>query len=223
MPGAIVWARDSAGRTVAAVMSKDDGSYAMVGLTPGSYTLQVQPINSGTTYSLFAAANLSPAWWNASRDFRSLEGVAVQIGKGQTRTRDLTVPDGPPAGEIALVGIGDSWSNLGVQVARGTEEILVGLAGPGVPTTGSPLSVSGEGARKRQRHLLDCIERESARLANRAQILSESLALRIQSGFTQGDCPPTFETGPSNVAAKSAVREPRRVREAQGAVDLFNE
>ena len=142
--GAQVWARDPQGRVLANAVTDAAGVYTMAGLSPGPVTLHTQPVNAAGSFSLYSVSNMGPYYASTSRDFSYSGGLAGEVLAGDQVTADLTPPPGPPALEVKLISRAGSWSNVGISLRRGETSLLVGVAGPGLPTTGTPLKVSGQ-------------------------------------------------------------------------------
>ena len=141
--GAQVWARDAQGRVLAHAVTDAAGEYVMAGLPPGPVSLHTQPVNEPGGFSLYSIANMGPYYAATSRDFSYTGGVAVDVPAGGQVAPDLTPPPGPPLMELKLISRAGSWSNVGVTLRRGDSGQYVGVAGPGLPTSGTPLKVSG--------------------------------------------------------------------------------
>jgi hypothetical protein len=141
--GAMVWARDSAGGLLAHATSDANGVYLMAGLPPGPVTLHTEPVNAASGFYLFSAANMGPYYAAAQRDFHYTGGLGVEVLAGNTVIADLTPAAGTPALEIKLLSRSGAWSNIRTFLRRGESGIRIGVAGPGLPTAGIPLSISG--------------------------------------------------------------------------------
>jgi len=143
--GGMVWILDAAGRVAAHAMSDKDGSYLLAGLRPGEYTLHAQPPNEPSGFYLFSENNLGPYYRDLDRSFLSLPGVPVTVEGGSVTVQDLLAEPGLPSMEIKLIGRGGTFSNIATQLRRGESGVVIGVAGPGLPAAGAPLSVSGQG------------------------------------------------------------------------------
>lgn len=141
--GALVWARDAAGQVVAQAVSNTAGIYRLEGLPPGPLTLHVQSANDPSGFSMFSINNMAPYYAASRRDFGYLGGVPVTVPAGAEVVANLAPPAGTPAMEIKLVSRAGSWSNISRTLRRGDSGIFVGVAGPGLPAAGTPLTISG--------------------------------------------------------------------------------
>ncbi len=113
--GAHVVVRDAEGRTAGGALSDGNGSFAVLGLDPGTYTLYAEPLD----YPV-AAFNLTPGW-SVQTDFEATVAGAFALGSGQ----DLDVGD-------VLVG-----SDVSLSLGRNSDELPLRCIAGGGPTSHS--------------------------------------------------------------------------------------
>ncbi len=143
--GAQVVADDANGNVIATVLSQHDGSYAIQGLPPGAYSVFVEPLDPpGGLY--FSRDDLAGFYNQSNTDFIVSNDSAVSIRAGGETVQDFSVTRGTPAMQAYLVynPLTHSLSNVAIAVERG-QTVTIGLGGPGLPVSGTPLSVSGTG------------------------------------------------------------------------------
>jgi uncharacterized protein (TIGR03437 family) len=144
--GAHVVAVDSNGNVIAGALSQPDGGYSIQGLPPGSYTTYAEPIDP-VERSFFTKNDLTGFYANANLDFQTSGDQQVSVGSGQQASRDINVTRGNPVIDSYIVfDAGNSaFLNIGTGAARGQSNLTIGVAGPGLPQSGTPLSISGTG------------------------------------------------------------------------------
>jgi uncharacterized protein (TIGR03437 family) len=145
--GAHVVAVDTNGIAVAGALSEPDGTYTIQGLPPGSYSIYAQPIGSDER-SFFRQDNLSPFYDNGiNTNFRTSPDFTVVVNAGATSTFDIGVAPGPPTLEhyAVLEPGGNVFFTIGSTLVQGQFNVAIGVAGRGLPLSGTPLSVSGPG------------------------------------------------------------------------------
>jgi uncharacterized protein (TIGR03437 family) len=144
--GAHIAAVDGNGNVVSGALSQPDGSYSIQGLPPGDYTVYAEPLdpNAGNFYS---KSDLSDFYSTANLDFLTTQDFQVSIGAGQQSPLDIQVTRGTPAldGYIVFDERNAAFVNVSTTVFLGESDVTVGIAGPGLPQLGAPLSISGPG------------------------------------------------------------------------------
>lgn len=144
--GAHVAAVDVNGNVVSGALTQPNGVYTIQGLPPGSYTVYAEPLdpNAGNFYS---KSDLSSFYSTASVDFSTSQDFQVSLAAGQQAVLDIPVTRGTPAldGYLVFDQNNAAFINVATAVAQGQSNIRVGIAGPGLPTSGQPLSISGPG------------------------------------------------------------------------------
>ncbi|MFQ5718327.1 MAG: matrixin family metalloprotease [Acidobacteriota bacterium] len=143
--GGLVWVRDGNGALAGHAMTQADGRFRIDGLPAGSYSLSAQAASDPAGFSLFSEANLGGIYVGLDRSFHGVTPVSVAVGRGVTTTQDLAALPGPAAMDILLIGRAGSFTNSGTFLRRGETAVAIGIAGPGLPATGTPLAVSGTG------------------------------------------------------------------------------
>ncbi len=144
--GAHVAAVNANGVVISGALSQPDGSYVMQGLPPGNYTVYAEPLDpsSGAYFSRF---DLTGFYSSTATDFRTSSDFAVNVGAGSNSALDITVTRGAPALDAYFVSdpSGLAFYNVPTILAQGQSNVAVGVAGPGLPASGNPLSISGPG------------------------------------------------------------------------------
>ncbi len=143
--GAVVVANDANGNVIATAQSQRDGRYSIQGLPPGAYSVFVEPLDPpGGLY--FSRDDLVGFYNQSNADFSASNDSATSIGAGGETVQDFSVTRGTPAMQAYLIfnPVTRSLSNVAIAVERG-QTVTIGVGGPGLPTSGAPLSVSGTG------------------------------------------------------------------------------
>ncbi|MBI3427881.1 MAG: carboxypeptidase regulatory-like domain-containing protein [Acidobacteria bacterium] len=143
--GAIVAVNDANGNVIASALSQRDGTYRIQGLPPGEYSACVQPLNPpGGLF--FSRDDLNAFYSQSNTDFLTSNDSAVSIRAGSETAQNFSVTRGTPAMQTYLIHnpATHSFSNIAVAVERG-QTVTIGVGGPGLPASGTPLSVSGTG------------------------------------------------------------------------------
>jgi uncharacterized protein (TIGR03437 family) len=144
--GAHVAAVNANGVVAAGAISQPDGGYSIQGLPPGNYTVYAEPLDpSGSVY--FSRSDLTQFYNNINGDFQTSADWAVAVGPGGTATADIPVARGNPPFDAYLVFDApfNAFLNVGTSAAQGQSNVTIGVSGPGLPQSGSPLSVTGPG------------------------------------------------------------------------------
>jgi len=148
--GAHVVVMDSNGNVVTGRLSQPDGSYAIPGLNPGSYTVFAQPLNPSGSSGFFTNGDIGGAngfYGGINTDFQTAASQNTTVTAGAETVLDFTVSRVAPAMQIKLIrrpGTGSFFSS-GATINQGQTSVIVGVSGSGLPTSGSPLSISGPG------------------------------------------------------------------------------
>ena len=144
--GANVVAVDANGNVTASALSQPDGMYSIQGLSPATYNIYAEPLDSSTS-AYFSRADLPGFYANANISFSTSQDFAVGVAAGGTATQNIAVNGGTPAldGFIVRGPESTAFLNLGGQAVQGATNVTIGVAGAGLPQSGSPLSVSGPG------------------------------------------------------------------------------
>ncbi len=144
--GAHIAAVNGNGVVMSGALSLPDGTYTIQGLPPGNYTLYAEPLDpSDSTY--FSRFDLPSSFSNINTDFLTTGDFAASVAAGATATRDFTVTRGTPALDAYFVSdsTGTSFRNVPNNLSQGQNNVSVGVIGPGLPSSGAPLSISGPG------------------------------------------------------------------------------
>jgi len=144
--GAHVVATDANGNVAASALTQADGTYAIQGLSPGTYTVFAASLDpAGGTY--FSSSNLGSFYNTINTDFQTSADQSASVTAGIGTTADFTVTRLSPTMRLKLVRnpATGSYSNSGTTVTQGQTNLVIGVSGTGVPTSGTPLSISGSG------------------------------------------------------------------------------
>lgn len=143
--GAVVVANDADGNAVASALTQRDGSYLIQGLPPGTYSAYVEPLDPPEGL-YFSRDDLGGFYNQSNSDFIASNDSATSIRAGGETVQNFSVTRGTPAMQIYLIynPVSRGFSNIAIEVARG-QTVTIGVGGPGLPASGSPLSVSGTG------------------------------------------------------------------------------
>lgn len=143
--GAHVVAVDANGVAIAGALAYPDGSYAIEGLPPGRYSVYAEPLDpvNGAYFSRF---DLSGFFSNITTDFQTTGDLGVDLGLAPT-TLDITAARvaQPFDGYLVFDRASGSFFNIGALIKQGETRALIGVAGPNLPQSGTPLTVSGPG------------------------------------------------------------------------------
>jgi uncharacterized protein (TIGR03437 family) len=145
--GAYISVVDANGIAITGVLSQPDGTYSIQGLTPGNYTIYAQPIGSDVN-PFFNRFALSDFYTNGiSNNFLTSPDSPVSVNSGSTTSFDFSVIRSNPAFESFLVldRFGLVFRSVGSTLTQGQTSVVVGVTGPGLPLSGTPLSISGPG------------------------------------------------------------------------------
>ena len=144
--GAHVVAVDANGVSVAGGITLQDGSYTIQGLLPGSYNVYAEPTDP-LTGAYFSRSDLQSFFSGITTDFQTSRDFPVTLSAGGTTTQNITVSAGAPAldGYFVYDRASGNFFNVGSQVRQGESRALVAVGGPGLPQSGTPLSISGPG------------------------------------------------------------------------------
>ncbi|MGE0126887.1 MAG: matrixin family metalloprotease [Blastocatellales bacterium] len=144
--GAHVAVVDANGNTITGALSQTDGSYSIQGLPPGNYTVYAEPLDS-VSGAFFSRGDLQSFFSGAALDFHTTGDFQVNVGGGSTTTLDIAVTRGAPLLDAWIVYDvpNSAFLNVATVAAQGQNNLTIGVAGPGLPQSGAPLSVSGAG------------------------------------------------------------------------------
>ncbi len=144
--GAHVVAVDANGNVTTSALSQPDGTYAMQGLPPGAYTVFAEPLDP-LGPSFFSRSDLDTFYANTTSTYSTSADVSVNVSAGGAAIRDFTLTRETPAlGGYQVRGPESAdFLNISGQVPQGASNVIVGVNGPGLPQSGTPLSISGGG------------------------------------------------------------------------------
>lgn len=144
--GAHVVAVDTNGNVTTSALSQPDGTYTMQGLSPGNYTVFAEPLDP-LGPSFFSRGDLDAFYSNTTSTYSTSADVSVIVSAAGTAIRDFTLTRETPAlGGYQVRGPESTdFLNISGQVPQGASNVIVGVNGPGLPQSGTPLSISGGG------------------------------------------------------------------------------
>ena len=144
--GAHVGVLDANGVATTGALTQTDGSYSIAGLPPGNYQIYAEPLDSNST-PYFGRSDLTSFYSSLVTDFAASQDWSFSVGAGQTANVDIPVQRGNPALDSYIVydaGV-NGFLNIGTTVQQGANNVRVGVAGVGLPQSGTPLSITGSG------------------------------------------------------------------------------
>lgn len=141
--GAHVAVVDANGNAITGALSQPDGNYSIQGLPPGNYTVYAEPLDSASG-ALFSRADLQSFFSGVALDFHTTGDFQASVSAGATTTLDITVTRGAPPLDAWIVydAANSAFLNVATSAAQGQSNVTIGVAGPGLPQSGTPLSVS---------------------------------------------------------------------------------
>lgn len=144
--GAHVVAVDGNGVPVAGALSYPDGNYAIEGLPPGQYNVYAEPLDP-VSGAYFSRSDLQSFFSGITTDFQTTGDFAVGIGAGSATTLDISVARSAQSFDAYFVydRASTNFFNIATHVRQGETRVLIGVAGPNLPQSGTPLKVSGPG------------------------------------------------------------------------------
>jgi uncharacterized protein (TIGR03437 family) len=144
--GAHVAAVNANGVVISGALTQPNGTYAIQGLPPGSYTVYAEPLDPVAS-SFFSRFDLTNFYNNINTDFQTSGDFSVNVGGGSATPLDIVVTRGGPALDAYFVAdpSGQAFFNVSSNINQGQNNVTVGVTGPGLPQSGTPLSISGSG------------------------------------------------------------------------------
>jgi hypothetical protein len=150
--GAMVVAEDAAGNAIVGSVSRTNGTYELLGLPPGNYSIRASPLDSsGAVTFLIKGINVSvfPISYNAAQTgFLPLNNTPVSLTAGVTTELDLSVTEGAPPLHVTRLMVPTTNPavravlNAPVSVRRG-QTVFVGVYSPDLSGENPFLTVSG--------------------------------------------------------------------------------
>ncbi|MCG3163235.1 MAG: hypothetical protein JMDDDDMK_04620 [Acidobacteria bacterium] len=144
--GAHVAVVDGNGNVITGALSQPDGGYSVQGLPPGNYTVYAEPLDT-VNGAFFSRFDLQSFFSNVTVDFQTSGDFQVSAGAGATTALDITVTRGASPFDAWIVydAANGAFLNVATMAAQGQNNLTIGVAGPGLPQSGTPLAVSGPG------------------------------------------------------------------------------
>jgi uncharacterized protein (TIGR03437 family) len=144
--GAHIGVVDANGIAITGALSQADGTYSIQGLPSGDYTIYAEPLDP-IDNPFFNRLALSDYYQNINIDFQTTPDFQVGVSAGATTPFDIQVIRVTPALDTFLVLEPDGVFLLpvGATLSQGQNDVSVGVAGPGLPQSGTPLTITGPG------------------------------------------------------------------------------
>lgn len=144
--GAHIVAVDANGNATASGLSQPDGSYSIQGLPPGAYSVFAEPLDP-LGPSFFSRADLDGFYGSTTSTYSTSSDFQINVAAGGTATQDFTLSRETPAlGGYQVRGPESTdFLNISGQIPAGASNVIIGVNGPSLPQSGTPLSVSGAG------------------------------------------------------------------------------
>ncbi len=133
-----------------ATVTRRDGSYRFDGLAGEFYAAHVSaldPAGGASITRLVSGADIAPDYAEAMTGFPATWEAGVAFGAGLLATNDFAVAGTnapfritrivPPSASVSTA------INAAAQIARGSSGLIVGVAGPDLPTNNATLQISG--------------------------------------------------------------------------------
>jgi hypothetical protein len=150
--GAAVFARDSAGNTVAGTVTDTSGNYLIAVLPPGNYQVRVAPLdNPSQADTLVRGTDINSTYNAADTAFLPTTNKSVTVTANATNTTDFTIVPGPPAFYIGIIRqpttSSGSYSIAGLPVSlrAGLSNRFIGVFSENLPTSGATFTITGNG------------------------------------------------------------------------------
>jgi hypothetical protein len=149
--GAAIVVEDANGNLVGATVSREDGTYDLAGLAPGTYRLRVTPLdpaNAGTE-KLIRGIDVAFEYENAVTSFLPTATVTTIVSAGQTQMQDFAVTTGTPM-RITSISMPTTFPDLisvqrhAVTLNPGQANIFVAVSGATLKPN-SVLTITGDG------------------------------------------------------------------------------
>jgi hypothetical protein len=150
--GACVIVEDFFGNIAGANVTQASGKFGIYGLSAGTYTLRVCPLdpaNSGLN-SLFRGAEVAADYANAVTAFQPSAPMTIVVPDGQNVSKDVSVTPGEPPFRITSISKPTTIESLisslryAVSVTQGQSNLFVAVSSPSF-TPDLTLSVTGSG------------------------------------------------------------------------------
>lgn len=152
LAGGVVSLEDANGNLVQSTVTKSDGHYRLESIPAGSFNLRATPLDPSGGSSLtrlVSGADISADYVAAMISFKPTTNVAVSIAAGSTQTQNFAFATAQPAMRITRIippapAIATAI-NAPAQIGLGASGVIVGVAGPTLPTNNATFEVSGSG------------------------------------------------------------------------------
>jgi len=186
--GAMVTLEDAQGNVVTGTATLADGTYALGGVPPGSYTLRVTPLDppaSGDTFLVRGNEldTATPGIWNSAvTGFLPVTNLTATVTAGGTVTRNVTVTGGNPPFRITEMRRGLSQADRAsgdfcVQLRPGVAGQWVGVYVPGLAAdSGAVLRLTGGGVSYGETQVLPNALRSLTLVQVRVTVASNAVA-----------------------------------------------
>ena len=151
--GAAVFAENTSGGLIQGTVTKSDGSYDMTALPPGTYSVRAAPLDPTSAPSFLCRGQdiLYPDYASAMTTFLPTEAVTLQVPAGSDQPQNIAVTSGGPA--FRITSLRNPTTNPSSQtrgssamgLLPGQQNQIIGVYGANLPTSGSTLSITGDG------------------------------------------------------------------------------
>lgn len=143
--GAHIVILNSSGNVITGTLSQRDGSYLIAGLPPGNYSLYTEPLRSDES-AFYSLNDLTSFYTKIDTNFLTTREYKFSIDANKNLRGDIYVSRGTPSLSAHYISdqVGDTFFNIPSIVKQGQNKVIIGVSGPGVPSSGAPLSISGK-------------------------------------------------------------------------------
>jgi uncharacterized protein (TIGR03437 family) len=144
--GAHVVVVDVNGNTISGALSQPDGGYSIQGLPPGNYSVYAEALDA-VSGAFFSRSDLPQFFSNAAIDFQTTGDFPAQVIASGATQLNIAVLRGAPGFDAWDVfdAASGGFLTIATAAAQGQNNVTIGVAGPGLPQSGSPLNVRGPG------------------------------------------------------------------------------
>jgi hypothetical protein len=149
--GAAVIAEGATGNAVAGTLTRNNGTYELTALPPGTYGVRVTPLDPCEARRLVCPLDIGFQFAEAQTAFLPTTNSVVTVGAGQTVTLNFKVTSGAPAFRIVALRKPTTipslftYGNSAVAMRPGQSGYYVGVYSPSFPPTGATLTATGDG------------------------------------------------------------------------------
>jgi hypothetical protein len=152
--GAMVTAENEAGNVISGTISRSNGNYELLALSPGNLSVRVSPLDPSTLAepsSLMRGQDIAGDYESVQTAFLPTTNKTITLNAGSTNLLDFSVVAGNPPFRIAaishpvdLLDLDTTYRFAGV-IRPGQSNLFVGVSSTSLPTNGASLTVTGNG------------------------------------------------------------------------------